>query len=60
MNTRLKELAKSHCDFRVNYVSVKELPDTDTSDFLFVYDRKMIVKMSLDESKWEKAYLGML
>lgn len=57
---RLKELAKEHCDHRINHISSSYPPIIESSDFLSIYDRKTLVKMSLDESEWERAYLEKL
>jgi len=56
MNKNLSNLAKEHCDFRVSYVCSKEPPIIESSDFLSIYDRKTMVKMSIEESEWERAY----
>ncbi|MBI5354941.1 MAG: hypothetical protein HZB68_00615 [Candidatus Aenigmarchaeota archaeon] len=57
MNKNLIDLAKLHCDYRVNYVSSNELPVIESSDFSSVYDRKTLVEISRYNDEWERAYM---
>lgn len=60
MNNNLFRLVKEHSNHRINYISSDDTPIIESSDFLFIYDRKTLIEISRYNDEWERSYMEKL